>query len=49
MNETSLKPARTVAELASARQHQGGGNWPAIMKRAAVEVEEGIRDLFGIL
>ena len=33
MNKVSRKPACTVAELASARQHQEK-NWPAIMERA---------------
>ena len=32
MNEISRKPAHTVAELTSARQHQE--NWPTIMERA---------------
>ena len=32
MNKIGRKPAHTVAELASARQHQG--NWPAVMERA---------------
>ena len=32
MHEISRKPAHTVAELASARQHQE--NWPIIMERA---------------
>ena len=32
MNGFGRKPAQTVAELASARQHQK--NWPAIMERA---------------
>ena len=35
MNEIGRKPARTVTELASARQHQK--NWPAIMIERAVE------------
>ena len=40
INEISRKPARTVAELASARQHLEknlggvGGDWPALMERA---------------
>ena len=33
MKEIGLKPAHTVAELASARQHQPK-NWPTIMERA---------------
>ena len=32
MNEISRKPAHTVTDLASARQHQE--NWPTIMERA---------------
>ena len=32
MNEIGRKPAQTVAELASARQHQV--NWPTFMERA---------------
>ena len=32
MNKINRKPAQTVAELASARQHQK--NWPTIMERA---------------
>ena len=32
MNEKSRKPAQTVAELASARQHPK--KWPTIMERA---------------
>ena len=35
VNAISRKPAHTVAELASARQHQK--NWPAIMMERAVE------------
>ena len=38
MNDISRKPAHTVAELASARQHHKNG--PAIMERA-VEGEAG--------
>ena len=34
MNEIGRKPAHTVAELASARQHQEKENWPTIMERA---------------
>ena len=44
MNDISRKPARTVAELASARQHrqhqEPGKPWPAIMERAVEGKQE---------
>ena len=40
MNEIGRKPAHTVAELASARQHQE--NWPTIMKQLNVYATAGL-------
>ena len=47
MNEIGRKPAHTVIELASARQHQKK-NWPTIMERAVEGKKTGNIDLVGV-